>query len=317
MNCPKCNSQLKPGVVFCDTCGSKLIFNMTGEGVSVRIEENNSHEFASQKNNDNLNISQQINASMNQVSSNNDVDELSLIDAYIGKNSDKLKSGFSFCTLLFGVMYVFYRKMWGLGFLWLLINIAISIFLPKLPFLGLILNIIISCCFKNLYINHATNKVRQIKLQYSNFSNSELVYVCSKKGGTTIVPIIIIIVTYVSITLIATKIVLDIINDAKESAGISDVKNETSVQDRTAEFIIKHVERSHAMALVKKQGSSITFEDVKNEFDMFGATWNNNTITDNNSKTTCNVFVNASDQLYVECDVNGEKITSELMELSQ
>jgi len=308
MNCPKCNSTIESGAVFCDTCGSRLIFTITDTGVSVQASDNQVNSNQNDINNDyqaNSTNNEQISIH-NQQNININVEEIDLVNAYIGKNADKLKNGFSFCTLFFGVLYVFYRKMWGLGFIWILLNICLSLFFPKLPFLGFVLNIIISFCFKSLYLNYVSNKVSKIKMEYSRYSKSDLIYICSKKGGTTIVPIIIIVVTYLLITFIITRMVVgNIIDEAKNNANLV-----------TANYMINTVELSYSTAYAQNKGLVPSLDQVKNEFSFSDFVWNSdNTITDTKSDTMCKIIINSNNQMTVECDVEGEKITSKQMSL--
>ena len=131
MVCPNCNSTVNSDAVFCRNCGSKLVVSESELVVNVPIVDNGE--------NNNLNISQNQQEKNSNIGLSNQQINISfddLVDAYIGKKSDKLKNGFSFCTLFFGVLYVFYRKMWSLGFIWILINVFLSAFLPcRRPFL--------------------------------------------------------------------------------------------------------------------------------------------------------------------------------------
>ena len=138
----------------------------------------------------------------------------------------QLKGGFSFCTLFFGYIYVFYRKMWLLGFIWLLI----SILLYNHFWIALGLNVFIAFCFKEIYLSYVDGKVRKIKEQYSNYSGSQLVYICSKKGGTTIIPVIISVIIGLLIPILSTVIVLNTINDDIDKVDI--MQEDTIVIDQ-------------------------------------------------------------------------------------
>ena len=88
--CPNCGSNLKDGDKFCRKCGTKVEL----------------------RNND-----------LKTLIKNISISDDDLINAYIGKNADKLKNGtFSANTFFLGSLYVLYRKMWLLGIGWLVVN---------------------------------------------------------------------------------------------------------------------------------------------------------------------------------------------------
>lgn len=121
------------------------------------------------------------------------------INAYIGKNVDKLKNGdFSINTFFLGILYVLYRKMWLLGIIWFLASMIFSMFLPSFSvILTFAINIIVSVQFKKWYLKHVEEKVAKIKLENPNASYEQLLMICTKKGGTTIIPVILYIILYV------------------------------------------------------------------------------------------------------------------------
>lgn len=303
MLCPNCKSTINIGDSFCKSCG----FNVTGIETTIEAKTTNNetnNNLNTPVNYQEQNIQNNINDSSNQQDS---INFNELMDAYIGKNVDKLKSGFSFCTLFFGVLYVFYRKMWSLGFIWILINIALSIFLPKLFLLQLVLNIVVAICFKKLYISHVCNKVTKIKEQYSNLSTQDLVYLCYKKGGTTIVPVIVVMAIYALIPFISSKIVLDEID-----------KTKVNVSKTMAQFIVDSMENSYQILYLENMQTAPTISQLSTKFKVTGVTWNrDNKITlDNGDVTICKVLINTENQMTVECEAEGEKIVSEPMEIT-
>ena len=178
--CPKCGADLKQGDSFCRMCGVSLL---------------NSSDFYDQNGQNNTSDSN-VHDSF-QTYSNLDPDD-DLINAYIGKNADKLKQGgFSIYTFLFGAIYALYRKMWVVGFSWLFGGILINLFLPGLGSIASIGAIIwISIEFNKWYLNDVKENVSSIKKMYSNMSREQLIEICRKKGGTTIVPVIIISILF-------------------------------------------------------------------------------------------------------------------------
>lgn len=235
-NCPNCGSKVNQGEAFCKVCGTKLsspqnITNNTQQYQQYTNQNTNSinqlinyqninnpnQNVANQQINNNLNSQQpQNNIYQNNIIYNNDSDNEYLIDSYIGKNAEKLKNGgFSTNTFFFGSLYVLYRKMWLLGFIWLAINITANIFLKSISgAIAVITNIIASTQFKKYYLKHVEERVDKIKSENPDKTKEQLIMICSQKGGTTLIPVIIAIIFY-GITLYATLItILDVLSKA-------------------------------------------------------------------------------------------------------
>lgn len=270
------------------------------------------------------------NDSQNYSQINND----ELINAYIGVNAEKLRKGkFSLWTCLFGTAYVFYRKMWLLGFAWHLLNMFISlitIFVTLKIFnvvelfqsstystpaiivfvISCILNIIVSFLFKKLYIKKATKKVEKIKQRNSDKTNEELKKICAKKGSTTVIGIVVAILLSGAMKTICEPIIEKIISNEMDNKFV-----EATVY---AYSIISSVESTYTDTLLEMNKDILTIEDIKKEYNSPIYTWNDdNTITSKNSNydLVCNVIVNSNNEMIVECDINGKKIKSDLLSL--
>ena len=135
-----------------------------------------------------------------------------LLDAYIGVNVEKLKGGsFSWSAILFGIEYTLYRKMWFLSVIWFVGLVIIAMFLPSFStIISFIVNFVIALQFKDWYVNHAKEKIKKIKLDNPNASEEELLKICRKKGGTSILaalsPFIILIILYFAATMLSGKL---------------------------------------------------------------------------------------------------------------
>lgn len=116
------------------------------------------------------------------------------------------------------------------------------------------------------------------------------------KKGFTLIELLAVIVILAIIALIATPIVLGIIEDARNNA-----------KKRSAELVIQSVELAYSTAFMA-DGSAPTLEEVKNAFKMDNAKWEENTIT-TNDKVTCEVTTN-SNNLTVDCSEWGNATTS-------
>lgn len=158
MYCKKCGSNLQNDAELCQNCGEKVIYE--------DYEQND----------------------------NNYINDEELIDAYIGKNANKIKNKrFSFSTFFFGVVYFFYRKM-ELGLVWFALNIitnykfgdlANELSGSCLAIIFLIPNIVFAFMFKNLYMNQVKKDVDLIKKTNAGKTRDELIKLCKKKGGTS------------------------------------------------------------------------------------------------------------------------------------
>jgi len=232
MICPNCKSNITQGETPCKVCGVKLVWK------PVEKSQQNFSNNNIQPNNITSNNTFKQNE-FNNIIEQNPQDNEALIDAYIGKNITQLKNnGFSFCTLFFSTNYFFYRKMWGLAFLWIALPVIISITLAIFSFIGIIpaiitsslssiiafvLNLIISIKFKKLYLNHVNKKVEKIKKENKNASYQQLIEICKRKGGTSglalAISVIMPIIMAFAIIFIYVNIIFGINSETKISAA--------------------------------------------------------------------------------------------------
>ncbi len=141
---------------------------------------------------------------------NNNLDE-KLVSAYVGWKYEKLKNKkFSFPSLFFSWEYIAYRKFYGLFFIYVILerlfSVVLSTSLKENPILVICIfipNIILSLIFNKLYLNNVKKKVNKIKDSNPNASETELINICSKKGGVSVIPVIIatIIIIIVNVVL--------------------------------------------------------------------------------------------------------------------
>ena len=232
MICPKCNSKVDEKTKFCIVCGNNLNY-------MPFIDNANTQDSVAQV----------------------EGQEINLIDAYIGKRANKLKHGFSFCTLFLDVTYIFYRKMWGLGFLYIFLNLIISFLFPTYPILNFILRLFIACIFKKLYIKHVKQKVRQIVLENPGKDVNQLADICRKKGGTTFIHIIILISMIVIMILLAFVATFFTLNNITEKA-------QTGTNERSLEQYAKLLMTSYYEE--KMSNTSLTLEEYLNQVNIGG-----------------------------------------------
>lgn len=198
MNCQNCNSNINQGESFCRVCGTKVQQNVQ----TIANEVNQNMQSVQQITQTVNNYDQPIYNNY-QYQKNTRDDNNILIDAYIGKNIDKLKDGkFSFNVLFLGIIYVLYRKMWLLGLLWFISFLIVTLFLPSFSYiLALAANVIIAINFKKWYLKHVEEKVEKIKLENQDKTQEQLIMICSQKGGTTIWPIAAFVIFYIMLVI--------------------------------------------------------------------------------------------------------------------
>ena len=117
--------------------------------------------------------------------------EEEMLKSYVGPNYDKfVNGGYSYQCLLFGWIYLFYRKFYKLSFLLLIINIlTILVFYFLINYYVLVLLIslmflfqfVIGLSFKKIYLKNANIYVE--KLKNKNLSSEEIKNYCIKNGG--------------------------------------------------------------------------------------------------------------------------------------
>ena len=121
------------------------------------------------------------------------------------------------------------------------------------------------------------------------------------KKGFTLIELLAVIVILAIIALIATPIVLGIIEDARNNA-----------KKRSAELVIQSVELAYSTAFMA-DGSAPTLDEVKSAFKMDNANWSGDTITTDDN-VSCKVTT-TNNNLSVSCDV-GENATTSTMEIA-
>ena len=126
-----------------------------------------------------------------------------LLEVYIGKNYEKIAGkSFNGAAFLLGSFYLLYRKMYLYGFLLMLFNSVVSVYLSAvitestntlLIILGflLVIDLVIGATFNGFYLNKCVSNIEIIQKSYSG---DDAASVCKKKGGTNILVAIILLV---------------------------------------------------------------------------------------------------------------------------
>lgn len=156
MYCPKCKKEINNGKKFCNVCGSRLLD-------SENVESNIIIETSS---------------------STNVVDNISLVEAYVGNYQSFRDVNFNIFYLLFGPFYAIYRKLYTLGFGIIALELLVLVFDIKLyGILSLVVNIAIALMFNNLYLRTVTKKVDSLRRNNPNKTRDEMLKYCRNIGG--------------------------------------------------------------------------------------------------------------------------------------
>ena len=118
--------------------------------------------------------------------------------AFIGKNYDKFRSGrFNFAFFFFGNLYLFYRKMLVRGVVFTLI---FTVIVPLIEYYFNITGLSFTLLFfaelvyafmiNSSYYNYASKKVTNIQFTNMNKSSDEIENICRKKGGRSLLYIL-------------------------------------------------------------------------------------------------------------------------------
>ena len=115
-----------------------------------------------------------------------------LVKIFVNNKLDKYEKKFSLETLIFGVLYVFYKKMYLFGFIWLTIIGILEIFINNYIFLVMIiLNIIFSFVFNKVYLDSCVRKVDKIVSKNKEKENVNINEICAKKGKSSKISLLI------------------------------------------------------------------------------------------------------------------------------
>ncbi len=130
-------------------------------------------------------------ASYTNTNNDNNSEGDELYKSFIGKNYNKLMMRtINFSGLFFGVLYMFYRKLFLYGVLVILVQSFISIWLSKyivmMPYLSFIPNILIFLFVNKIYLSYAGKKIDRIRNNNLHANIEDLKEKCKNEGGTSI-----------------------------------------------------------------------------------------------------------------------------------
>ena len=150
----------------------------------VNKSNNEVPQLAGMKSNDTF-VSKTPTSDLDNEDDKSIIDYSLFVNAFIGKNSNKIRDRiYNFSALFFGVIYMFYRKMYFYGIVGIISYLILSIFVKNIYFLGLI-NIILFFSFNSIYLSYTNNKLKSITDAYPHSSMEQLTGLCTNKGGTS------------------------------------------------------------------------------------------------------------------------------------
>lgn len=159
--------------------------------VSNEINQNNMSVDTNQiqvntlDNSTNTNQNTDGKAYKNKVNAINSDDE-ELINAYVGTKYDKFKNGkFNIWALLFGPLYLAYRKMFWYGIGLCVVETILTNFIKIGFWFGLVLRIVLAVFINKFYLQEASKKVNKIKSENANVSKDGLVLASKITGGVS------------------------------------------------------------------------------------------------------------------------------------
>lgn len=172
--------------------------NSVGNNPSQNFQDNNMYNNGavpmnnSMMNNQNSQMYQNNTFSQAPINNNvnNNNDEL-LLRSFIGNNYEKIVGvkSFNFPAFFLTSTYLLYRKMFLYGILCFIIELIILNFFD-INLISLGYKLLIGIFINKFYINHAKSKISNIKMKMKNCSFEEISQECAKKGGTSIIFVI-------------------------------------------------------------------------------------------------------------------------------
>lgn len=273
MRCPKCGTENKEN--FCMKCGTML----SNDGI-IQIKD-------TRVNNDSLH---------------------SDLEFFIGKNYEKILNGrLNFAAAFFFILWFIYRKCYLLAFILFLIQLFI-VMLVSVFFEGIniyfiyIIFILFYLFFANtLYILDARRKIKKIKKK-----NVSYLAAIKKKGGTSIVAVIIFPIIYIVAIIALIIFLLPYLRNIYKAYDLYyympnwnyDKATSTFIKDNNCYAQIGELNEQGEILLYNYYGVKEDFSNLKME-KIFGKTWYTN---DNEHRLTHNTqlyLFKDKDRIYI------------------
>ena len=147
IKCPNCKAEIEENSKFCEHCGKQIHNNNT----TIKKDEIAEEEYQKY---------------------------------YIGKNYNNFKNKFNIFAFIFGGLYLFYRKQYLFGTIFIIISVS-TVFIN--PFIAIILHLLLGIVYNQQYIKYVNKKTREIKINNINKPKEYILKICKIKGQPSIV----------------------------------------------------------------------------------------------------------------------------------
>ena len=138
--------------------------------------------------------------------------------AFVGREYDSFKNDiFNIGAFFLGPIYLLYRKMYLITFIYIIISFTIP----------LISDILLGFLINSLYLKHVKSKVKSIRDSNSFLSTESILEMCEKKGGVSfVVPIVFSILVTSLVMYIFASTLSDFSSDSSNEKSETPIKNE-------------------------------------------------------------------------------------------
>ena len=275
MYCLRCGSKVDNKIEYCPHCGANIKEELSrynyipkeNNHTQPTINLNQSHEeqFNYSKNYSHIKIENEL-TNTNIIKTSKDDD---YFKAYIGNNYEKIKnSTFSLPCFLLGSLYLFYRKLYTIGSIWIIFSI---VFISN-PVLYFISTIIMAVSFKTIYFNYISKKITKIKNSYQGLDYETIKNKCQKSGGTSLI-LPTIIITIILMIIISTVII--IIDNINKDLKTNVEKNKILKEDQNYNI--------NELYYTIPKGFTVNYSE-DNQYHIYRSYYNNN---------TCDIYLRA------------------------
>lgn len=249
MTCQKCGANLNTNAQFCKFCGTKVSNTSCQYGDNISNSAYDSTSCHTQQYNYSYNYSNKttpkydLNAShQEQYDYSNKFNYLKsssvyassedvYLENYVGSNYNIIKNKkFSFSTLLFGEIYLIYRKLWFQAFTCFLFSLLSLIYIKgDYALIAIaVIRMFYALKFSETYMNTAERRVEQIKQSNLDKSSQELLQYCKKKGQPiAAIPVIVIFGIIIAIMLLTAFSESEYTNETNDQYTENESTNQT------------------------------------------------------------------------------------------
>ena len=146
MKCPNCKAELDDNSKYCDYCGKIIEENINKSVIKDEITNEECRKY------------------------------------FIGNNYNHFNNKFNIYAFILGSTYIFYRKQYIFGTIFILITTTSIIFNP---YIVIIFHLLLGITFNQQYNISINKKINKIKMNNHNKSKEEILTICNEKGNTS------------------------------------------------------------------------------------------------------------------------------------